>query len=129
MTDSDTLPRQHLAPRPTATRTCRVTDWRPHDRGGALLGKCTVQLGGMQVSDVPIFIAADGVLSVGTPSMPLVGADGVQLRDPDGKRRYSQVIKFLTAGAKATWSEAVLGALAAAGIGASPQQIRGGGEP
>jgi hypothetical protein len=100
---------------PPGRRTCKVTDWRPHDRG-SLLGKCTVQFGSMQISDVPIFVGADGSLSVGTPSMPLVGSDGTQLRDADNKRRYTQVIRFLSPEAKRTWQEAVLGALAEAGI-------------
>ena len=77
----------------------------------------------MQISDVPIFVSADGSLSVGTPSIPLVGPDGVQLRGQDGKRRYSQIIKFVTPEARQTWQAAVRTALAAAGIGAGPQQI------
>jgi hypothetical protein len=117
----------HL-PAASPRRNCKITDWRPHDRGGALFGKATVQFGSMQIRDVPIFIGADG-LSVGTPSLPLVGPDGVQLRDQTGKRRYTQMLRFLTPEAKATWSEAVLGALAEAGIGTGVQQInRGGGE-
>ena len=106
-------------------RSCRVTDWRPHSGGGALLGKCTVVFGAMQISDVPVFTGVDGGLSVGTPSMPLVGPDGVQLRDDAGKRRYMQCIRFLTPEARQTWQASVLAALATAGIGANQQSSRG----
>jgi hypothetical protein len=113
----------HIAPPPVpvSERPCRISEWRPFDGGGSLIGKATVQFrNGLVVAGVPVFRRGDGSLSVGTPDAPLVDADGQQLRDADGKRRYAKVISFATQDGRERWNRTILGALADAGIGVVP---------
>jgi hypothetical protein len=115
--DTETRSLQPHQPVARSERGCRVIDWKPFDTGG-LIGKATITFaGGWTVAGIPIFRRADGSLSAGTPDAPLVDASGNQLRDAEGKRRYSKIISFENAAARDRWNRAVLAALADAGIG------------
>jgi hypothetical protein len=106
---------------PRGERLCRITNWVPFDGSGALLGKATVQFrNGLVIAGVPVFRKRDGTLSIGTPDCPLVDSHGMQLRDPDGKRRYGKVVSLATQEARERWNATIIGALGDAGIGAAP---------
>jgi hypothetical protein len=99
---------------------CRLVEWKPFDTG-SLIGKATIAFaGGWVVSNVPVFQRTDGTLSAGTPDAPLVDQNGNQIRDADGKRRYSKIISFENTTARDRWNRTVLAALADAGIGGAP---------
>jgi hypothetical protein len=68
------------------------------------------------VHSIPIFRRADGDLSAGTPSVPLMGADGTHLRGADGKKRYVPIVTFENEDARSRWNAAILAALADGGI-------------
>jgi len=105
---------------PRSSDPCRLVEWKPL-ASGALLGKATIAFtGGWIVAGIPIFRRADGSLSAGGPDTPVVGSDGVQLRDGEGRRRYAKVISFETSEARERWNRAVLDALRVAGIGGAP---------
>lgn len=96
---------------------CRLTEWKPVDGNPALVGRCTVCFqGGWIVSAIPIFRRADNTLSAGTPSSPVLDPNGVQLRDENGKRRYSAIITFETKEARSRWNDAILAALSEGGV-------------
>jgi hypothetical protein len=98
-------------------RICVLREWKPASGSSSLLGKATVAFsGGWTVAGVPVFRRGDGSLSVGAPDAPLVDADGQQLRDENGKRRYTKVISFETQQARDRWNAAILAALAQGGI-------------
>jgi hypothetical protein len=109
-------------PRQRGERVARVLNWQPVDGNPSLIGKATVTFaGGWTVPSIPIFKRADGSLSAGTPSYPVVGPDGVQQRDEAGKRQYTAALFFTDNQGRRRWSELVLAALADAGItGAAP---------
>jgi hypothetical protein len=98
-------------------RACRLVEWKPGPGNSALAGRASIAFsGGWVISSIAIFRGTDGSLSAGVPSAPIIGPDGAQLLDVDGKRRYAQVISFETKAARERWNRAILGALAAAGI-------------
>jgi hypothetical protein len=109
--------RRATGPRPGSS-ACRLVRWQPAvNNSSALLGWVTVAFpGGWQVHSIPVFRTRDGGVSAGTPSVPIMGPDGAQLRGEDGRKRYAQVITFETSEAKARWSVAVCGALNEGGI-------------
>jgi len=111
-------PRSDVAPR--SERQCKLIEWKPFD-SGALIGKATIAFqGGWIVSNVPIFRGRDGTLTAAGPDAPLVDSTGAQLRDADGKRRYTKIITFADRDARERWNRTVLAALADAGIGGVP---------
>lgn len=96
---------------------CRLLEWKPVNDNVSLVGRCTVCFsGGWIVSGVPIFRRADGSLSPGTPSVPLLDANGLQLRDEHGKRAYAAIIKFESREARDRWDDAILTALRDGGV-------------
>jgi hypothetical protein len=98
-------------------RICVLREWKPNANAGSLAGKATVAFsGGWIVSNIPIFRRGDGSLSAGAPDMPLVGPDGTQLVDEDGRRRYAKVISFETPAARIRWNDAIVDALGDAGV-------------
>jgi hypothetical protein len=99
----------------------RLLEWRAFTgNSGTLLGHATVELpSGMIISDIPAFRRDDGSLSAGVPSKPLVDAEGHQLRDPAGRRRYSPTLGFTNPAVKTRWSAAIVALLEAEGISAS----------
>lgn len=99
------------------TTVCRLLEWKPISDNPSLVGRCTVCFsGGWIVSGIPIFRRGDGTLSAGTPSVPLLDPNGVQLRDETGKRRYSAIITFETREARSRWNDAILAALSEGGV-------------
>jgi hypothetical protein len=108
---------QQVVVAPRGERMARMLEWRPAAGNSALVGKATIRFpGGWIVSGIPIFRRADGTLSAGTPDAPLVGPDGQQLVDDEGKKRYGRVISFDGAAARERWNDAVLAAVAEGGI-------------
>lgn len=99
----------------------RVLNWAPVDGNPALLGRVTIAFaGGWIVNSIPVFKRADGSLTAGVPSAPIVGSDGVHQRDEAGKKRYAPLIGFSDRDARARWEIMILAALEAASIGATP---------
>jgi hypothetical protein len=98
----------------------RLLEWRAlANSSTALAGHVTAEMpSGMIIPDIPAFRRADGSLSVGVPSKPLVDGEGRQLRDDAGKRRYAPVISFASPAVKTRWCTAIADLLEAEEIGA-----------
>ena len=116
MRSGDSFAGQEIAPS-RSERLARLTDWRPVADNASLAGRATIAFsGGWIVAFIPIFRRADGGLSAGAPSMPILAADGTHQRDEHGKRRYAPVISFADRDARERWDQTVLGALRDGGI-------------
>ena len=103
-------------PKVQVPAACKLVDWKSFE-GSPLIGKAAVAFpSGLVIANIPVFRRHDGGLSAGTPDMPIVDAQGQQLRDRDGKRRYAKIITFETDAARQRWVRDVLSVLAAAGI-------------
>jgi hypothetical protein len=104
-------------------RQCRLIEWKPWPFDNpSLIGHATVAFqGGWVVSSVPVFRTANGGLSVGTPSMPQLDAEGRVKLKPDGRRDYKPVISFETAEGRGRWQRLILAALVDAGVSAAAE--------
>jgi hypothetical protein len=111
-----------IASPPRPAPLCRVVEWKPWPFDNpSLIGHVdAVFSGGWRINAIPVFKRADGSLSVGVPSIPVLDSDGRVRLKPDGKKQYTALIGFEAPGAKRRWEDAILGALAAAGITAAP---------
>jgi DNA-binding cell septation regulator SpoVG len=95
-----------------AVSAVKILDWRPMQKG-ALRGFAKIALpSGMIISDVTVLTAERGPW-VSPPSKPMVGRDGIALRDDGGKMKYSPIIEFTSRERRDQFSAAVLAALAA----------------
>ncbi len=78
---------------------------------GALLGFADVRLGRtLTIHDVPV-LASGGRVWASLPGKPLVGADGMVLRDGKGKTRYAPVLEWDDKASRERWSVAVVEAV------------------
>jgi len=116
MPNDQNLPTPH--PTPRTDRQCRVVEWKPWGRDNpALAGHVILEFsGGWQVAACPVFKSRDGTLSVGTPSSPILDAEGRQRIGLDGKRMYVTIVTFANSEARARWRTLTIAALADAGI-------------
>jgi hypothetical protein len=93
--------------------TIQILDWRPMRRN-SLLGFAKVQLpSGIIITDVTI-LGGDRGPWASPPSKPMVGTDGVTLKDDNGKTRYTPIIEFSSREIRNRWSSAVIDAMRAA---------------
>lgn len=91
----------------------QIRDWRPMRRN-SLIGFVRVELhSGMIVSDVAIHTSDRGAWA-SPPAKPMLGPDGVALKDDQGKIRYALVIEFRSKEVRSRFSAAVIEALRAA---------------
>jgi hypothetical protein len=111
---------QALLPRATSAGF-RLLEWRAlANSSTTLAGHVTAEMpSGMIIPDIPAFRRADGSLSVGVPSKPLVDGEGRQLRDDAGKRRYAPVLSFASPAVRTRWSAAIVALLESEGIGSA----------
>ena len=87
-----------------------IRDWRPM-RKGSLLGFAKVEMpSGMIISDVTILISERGPWA-SPPSKPMVGRDGLALKDDAGKVRYTPIIEFASKEIRDRFSTAVVDGL------------------
>ena len=87
------------------TRPLRVAllEWRPLVRG-SLRGFAKIRIGrALIVSDVPV-CTSNGRSWASLPAKPMLGADGVALRDADGKIRYVPVLEWANRDARDAFS-------------------------
>ena len=98
----------------------RLLSFKPAPRAGStLFGYASVAFGVLVINDVPIFRTPDGGLSVGVPTAAEIGQDGRQ-REQDGRKKYRQVLGFLSPEGRSNYEHGVLRALATGGIGVAP---------
>lgn len=91
----------------------RILEWRPLRRD-SLLGFAKIELqSGMVISDVTILSGDRGPWAL-PPSKPMLGRDGVAMKDQRGKIRYSPLIEFTSKEIRDRWSAAVIDAMRAA---------------
>jgi hypothetical protein len=90
--------------------TVHIRDW--HElRRNSLLGFATVELpSGMVIADVTIHVS-HGKPWASPPSRPMMGRNGLALRDAAGKIRYQPVIEFRDRDTRTRWSDAVIEAM------------------
>ena len=90
-----------------------ILGWRPM-RKNSLLGFAKVELpSGMILTDVAIHITDRGAWA-SPPSKPMIGPDGVALKDDAGKIRYLPVIEFKSKEIRSRFSIGVIEGLRAA---------------
>lgn len=91
----------------------RILDWRPMARG-SLLGFAKVESpSGMIIADVTILTGPNGHWA-SPPSKPMIGRDGIAMKDAAGKLRYSPIIEFSSKEIRGRWSDAIIEAMQAA---------------
>ena len=88
----------------------KILDWRKMRRN-SLLGFAKVEFpSGMVISDVTILKGERGPWA-SPPSKPLIGRDGIVMKDAAGKVKYSPIIEFTTKEIRTRWSDAVIAAM------------------
>ncbi len=88
----------------------RILDWREMRRG-SLLGFARVEFpSGLIISDVTILQGEAGAWA-SPPSKPMIGRDGVVMKDSVGKVKYSPIIEFASKEIRNRWSDAVIAAM------------------
>ncbi len=101
------------------TNDCKIRDWRPLAKG-ALIGFAKVELpSGLILIDVSILAGPNGPWA-SPPSKPMIGRDGVAMRDDAGKARYAPVVEFAGKDVRDRFSAGVITALRAAHPGSVP---------
>ena len=91
----------------------QVRDWRPL-RKGSLLGFAKIEFpSGMIIADVTVLAGERGAWA-SPPSKPMIGRDGVVMKDDSGKIRYSPIIEFSSKEVRQRFSEGIVAALRAA---------------
>jgi hypothetical protein len=87
-----------------------VREWRPL-RKNSLVGFAKVELpSGMILADVTVLAGANGPWA-SPPSKPMIGSDGVVMKDASGKVRYSPIIEFTSKEIRNRFSAAVIEAV------------------
>ena len=87
-----------------------ISEWKPRV-SGTLRGFCTAHLpSGMVLHEVAIH-TRNGSWWASPASKPMVGKDGVVLRDDAGKVRYSPIVSFADKQTRDRLSQAVVSAL------------------
>jgi hypothetical protein len=101
-----------------------ISDWKPR-QSGTLRGFLTAHLpSGMILHEVSIHTRS-GAWWASTASKPMVGKDGVVLRDETGKVRYLPIVSFDSKQTRDRLSQAVVNALRQA----HPEVFAEGGAP
>src|SRR4051794_13265379 len=91
----------------------QILDWGTLAKN-SLRGFAKVEmLSGMIISEVAVMVSERGPWA-SPPSKPMIGRDGVQMKDDTGKARYSPVVELKSKGLRNRWSDAVIAALTAA---------------
>jgi hypothetical protein len=87
-----------------------IQDFTPMPRN-TLLGFATIQApSGMILHDVTVHRQGDSVGAL-PASKPMLGRDGMQLKDPNGKLRWQPIVSFKDKPTRDRWSRAVVEAL------------------
>lgn len=90
-----------------------VTEWKPLRRN-SMRGFMTATLpSGMILHDIVVHVSDAGPWAA-PPSKPMIGRDGVSMKDAAGKARYSPIISFADKATRERWSSAMIAALRAA---------------
>jgi len=90
-----------------------LLDWRLMAKG-SLRGFAKLRLGkSLVISDVVVLVGANGPWA-SLPSKPMVGRDGMALRDANGKQKYAPILEWADRDASARFSDAVIAAVRAA---------------
>lgn len=64
----------------------------------------------MIIHDVTVMTGPHGPWA-SPPAKPMIGRDGIAMKDANGKARYSPVIEFSTREIRTKWSDAVIAAM------------------
>jgi hypothetical protein len=89
----------------------RLVDWRA-GQIGALLGRATVEIDRLIISDVAAF-SKDGRKWSQLPAEPQRGADGAVIKDARGKTQYRSHLKWRDRAAQDAFSAALVAAIEA----------------
>jgi len=95
------------------TPQIKVDEWKPLHRN-SMRGFMTATLpSGMVLHDIVVHVS-DGKPWAAPPSKPMIGRDGVAMKDAAGKARYSPIISFTDKATRERWSSSMIAALTAA---------------
>lgn len=97
------------APTPPAMMPLVLLEWRAVSKG-LLRGFAHVSIGALEIFDVPMF-TKDGQSWAAMPSKPMMGRDGTQMTDRNGKARYSPICQWTNKDSAARFSAAVVDAV------------------
>jgi hypothetical protein len=87
-----------------------LLEWKPFPKG-ALCGFASIRLGRtLVIHDVPV-LQSHGRAWAGLPGKPLIGTDGIGLRDEKGRQRYARMLEWTNRQASDRFSEAVVSAV------------------
>ncbi len=93
-------------------RSFEILEWRTVAKN-TLRGFALVrQPSGMVIADIGLH-QREGKAWASPPSKPMLDRDGRQMRDADGKARWSNLISFADRATQTTWSDAVVAAVRA----------------
>lgn len=93
-------------------RALKLLGWEPIDKGGALLGRATVEFDGLVISQVGIF-AKDGSRWAQLPSEIQRDRDGAIIKDDRGKPKYKSPLKWRNRELQERFSGALIAAIEA----------------
>lgn len=92
------------------TATFKILDWRPM-RKNTLLGFAKSEMpSGMIMADISVLMGNNGPWA-SPPGKPMIGRDGIVMKDDRGKIRYSPFIEFASKESRDRFSNAVIEAL------------------
>jgi hypothetical protein len=78
---------------------------------GSLRCFCKVRVAsGIEIADIAVHQAGSRTWAA-PPVKPMIGRDGVVLRDGDGKIRYAPIVSFMTHGVRSNWSRQIIAAI------------------
>lgn len=89
--------------------TMKLLDWKPGGKG-SLLGRATVEFGGLVIADIGIF-SKDAARWSQMPSEPMRDRDGQLLKDDHGKVRYRSPLKWANRSLQERFSHALITAI------------------
>jgi hypothetical protein len=91
-----------------------ITAFRATPGKGPLRGWATVAMpSGMVLNDCGVFAGDNDTAWASPPSKPQISRDGMVVKGPDGKTKYSACIEFSSRDARNRWSEQVVAAMRA----------------
>src|ERR1700712_2064774 len=87
-----------------------IIDWKSIRIGG-LIGFAKARLGqAMIINDIPVS-CANGHVFAGTPGKPVIGRDGLVVKNDRGRVTYTPVMEWEGRAARERWSASVLAAI------------------
>jgi hypothetical protein len=89
----------------------RIIEWTPRPSAGPLPGYVAVEVPSGHVFHACAIFETNGLWTAAPPSKPMIGRDGMVIKDSAGKTKFAKVISFSDKGRRELWSNCVIAAL------------------